>query len=426
MSISKSKKIIIFFLLIIFCGSIILPASVLAVDQTISIQCYSINQNGTTKKWSLGFKISTTNVANGTKIYDYLYEDGINLTEGNKISTIKDDYAEYLTGQILDSETKYTVTATVVGTPKLTTSVSITTPKDGEQATSCTPSNPETSQTIKNTINTDKETNKETETTYTLLAPLPGLEGTIDTKISAENPCPFGNYLNIIIKLFLGVCAVLAVVMIVIGGIEYMTSDLVSSKESGKKMITNAILGLLLGLGAYVILSELNPDLLKVCLNSLPEVSMVADDNVPQSPINGKYCTNTYGTNGGYTAGADWSAIAGKASTLPSGVKTNNPECTKVGEKNCTSLRGLNLSTIKTIQSKCTSCGTITITGGTECWLHGGSKQKTTHHIKSPTIDLRLETKLDSYIKSGTKNGSWYKKDGILYLLESKHWHVGN
>ncbi len=93
---------------------------------------------------------------------------------------------------------------------------------------------------------------------YQLLQPLPDL--------TYFNPTPtdaFGKYLNILIPMFIGLCAVLAVVMIVIGGIEYSTSELISSKEAGIEKIKGAILGLLLALGAYVILKEINPDLLK-------------------------------------------------------------------------------------------------------------------------------------------------------------------
>ena len=136
-----------------------------------------------------------------------------------------------------------------------------------------------------------------TDTTYTPLAPLPGLETpgcvSIDGKPciqtdpgckfdekgnvipgSCTNSCPFGNYLNIIIKLILGIAAVLAMVMITMGGIEYMTSDLVSSKEAGKETIKNAILGLLIALGAYLILNTINPQLLSACLDKLPEAKI--------------------------------------------------------------------------------------------------------------------------------------------------------
>ena len=77
-----------------------------------------------------------------------------------------------------------------------------------------------------------------------------------------------------IIKLVLGIAAVLAMVMIVMGGIEYMTTELVSSKESGKETIRNAILGLLIALGAYLILNTINPKLLDACLDKLPEAKI--------------------------------------------------------------------------------------------------------------------------------------------------------
>jgi len=109
-----------------------------------------------------------------------------------------------------------------------------------------------------------------TDTTYTPLAPLPGFPEEFDTLPSKTNQCPFGNYLNIMIKLVIGIAAVLAMVMIVMGGIEYMTSDLISSKEAGKDTIKNALLGLFIALGAYLILNTINPKLLSACLDNLP------------------------------------------------------------------------------------------------------------------------------------------------------------
>src|SRR3989344_3532828 len=113
-----------------------------------------------------------------------------------------------------------------------------------------------------------------TNTTYTPLAPLPGLPA---VPYETDTECPLGNYLNIIIKLVIGIAAVLAMVMIVMGGIEYMTSDLISSKESGKDTIRNAILGLLIALGAYLILNTINPQLLSVCLDKLPMATIVIE-----------------------------------------------------------------------------------------------------------------------------------------------------
>jgi hypothetical protein len=109
---------------------------------------------------------------------------------------------------------------------------------------------------------------------YTLLTPLPCdkdtagadcKDGVLST-FNADNSKgteAFGRYLNILIRIFIGLCAVLAVIMIVIGGIEYMTSELISSKEAGKDRIREALLGLLLALGAYTLLNTINPDLLR-------------------------------------------------------------------------------------------------------------------------------------------------------------------
>ncbi|HEV7424281.1 MAG TPA: D-alanyl-D-alanine carboxypeptidase family protein [Candidatus Paceibacterota bacterium] len=105
--------------------------------------------------------------------------------------------------------------------------------------------------------------------TYKFLAPLPCDNGTpgcpggkLTTFDAGSNSNKLGEYLNIMIRIFIGICAVLSVVMIVVGGIEWMTSELISSKEAGKEKIRNALFGLLIALGAYALLNTINPDLL--------------------------------------------------------------------------------------------------------------------------------------------------------------------
>jgi len=105
-------------------------------------------------------------------------------------------------------------------------------------------------------------TSKSTDTTYQPLARLPGLQESYDT----AKECALGDYLNTIIKIIIGLCIVLAVFMIFIGGLEYMSNEIISNKEHGKERIRNAILGLLLALSAYTILNTINPALLNVCL----------------------------------------------------------------------------------------------------------------------------------------------------------------
>ena len=100
---------------------------------------------------------------------------------------------------------------------------------------------------------------------YQYLAPLPdpNNNGKPLTTFNPADTRAFSNYLNLIIKTIIGLAAIMAVVMITIGGVEYMTSELISSKESGKDKITGAVFGLVLALGAYALLNTINPDLLK-------------------------------------------------------------------------------------------------------------------------------------------------------------------
>ncbi len=122
-----------------------------------------------------------------------------------------------------------------------------------------------------------------TNTMYQLLAPIPCKPGDSDCVSNGKGGYELqtfdtaqsnsmGAYLNLMIKLFIGICAVLSVVMIVIGGLEYMTSELVHSKEAGKERILSALLGLIIALGAYALLYTINPDLLNSDLCISPQV----------------------------------------------------------------------------------------------------------------------------------------------------------
>lgn len=109
------------------------------------------------------------------------------------------------------------------------------------------------------------------KSSYELLSPLPcedGINNCEKKQFSSFNPEQgLSSYINIMLRIFIGICAVLAMVMVVLGGLEYMTSELISSKESGKQKITGAILGLIIALGSYALLNTINPDLLNTSLN---------------------------------------------------------------------------------------------------------------------------------------------------------------
>lgn len=119
---------------------------------------------------------------------------------------------------------------------------------------------------------------------YVPLAPLPGTcAGGGDC---AGKPVDLGSYIQGMFKLLIGVAAALAVIMIVIGGITYMSSDAISGKSDGKDMITQAIYGLLLAMASWLILYTVNPQLLQfTALNNIPDVP--ASQNTPTPPTSG-------------------------------------------------------------------------------------------------------------------------------------------
>ena len=99
-----------------------------------------------------------------------------------------------------------------------------------------------------------------TNQNYCLLAPLPGLGDTVDTTQGV------GNYINTMIKITIGLISVLAVLMLVVGGIQYMFSNIAGEKAGAKSRMTNAIFGLILMLSSYLILNTINPKLVHITI----------------------------------------------------------------------------------------------------------------------------------------------------------------
>lgn len=91
---------------------------------------------------------------------------------------------------------------------------------------------------------------------YTPIQGLPGVSGN-----------SFDSYINTLYGLSISIAALLAVIKIVIAGVKYMLTDIVTSKGEAKNDIKGALLGLLVVLGAVLILTVINPNLNKVNLN---------------------------------------------------------------------------------------------------------------------------------------------------------------
>lgn len=145
---------------------------------------------------------------------------------------------------------------------------------------------------------------------YELLAPLPGLqalgvplnnetnEGFEDGVFTTE--FTLGIWINRIIRFLIGVIGLAAVVMIVVAGAQYMTTEAIGQKSDAKDRIVQALIGLVIALGIFVILNTINPYLLRVDPD-IQEATLEYDD-VTEAPLitdaNGNtsydysYCSN--------------------------------------------------------------------------------------------------------------------------------------
>lgn len=115
---------------------------------------------------------------------------------------------------------------------------------------------------------------------YYPLAPLPGI---------GQNGAPVNNlsqYIEAIFKLLIGISAGLAVIMITVGGIEYLSTDAIGGKSEGRERIQHALLGLLLAISAWLILNTVNPSTLFFNFNPAPVAPISGGTVGTSTPIN--------------------------------------------------------------------------------------------------------------------------------------------
>ena len=98
---------------------------------------------------------------------------------------------------------------------------------------------------------------------YVPLAPIEGYvtQGTVGAGLEA--------YIANMYRLGVGIATLLAVLMVIWGGVEYMTTDAWGHKEEGKERIQSALFGLMLALGSYVIIATIDKSILDVDFDML-------------------------------------------------------------------------------------------------------------------------------------------------------------
>jgi len=91
--------------------------------------------------------------------------------------------------------------------------------------------------------------------------PLVGIPGVTDTQTDPNNPVSFNSYINALYIFAITAGALLAVIKLIVAGVKYMFSDVVTTKSDATKEIKGALLGLLIVVGSVVILNTINPNI---------------------------------------------------------------------------------------------------------------------------------------------------------------------
>jgi len=254
---------------------------------------------------------------------------------------------------------------------------------------------------------------------YTLLAPLPCIDKLQNCSQTATQTT-LESYIPGLFKLAIGLSAVFAVLMIVLGGIQYMSADAVLKKEDGKKRVYNSVLGLVLVIGAWLILNTVNPKLLNFTLEIKPtDIQSGAGGTISAG--------GTPMTQAQIDESNQIRTDLGK-----NGVLVANSPCTKGQTTQCVNLNGLNDPAVFGVIDLHKTCGalcTVIITGGTEA-----GHSATGGHPTGDSLDIRFDSRLDSFIASkdttptptslGNRYDTTINGKIVIFLKESDHWHV--
>lgn len=126
-----------------------------------------------------------------------------------------------------------------------------------------------------------------------------------------------GQYLEGLFKLTISIGAALAVGSIVVGGFQYVASEALGDKAKGRTRIQNAVIGLILLLSVYLILSVINPQILELDI-----FKSSGSSSVPGAPTTGN---NAGGGSGGGASGDQGAGSQAPQTNTAGGNQTSDP-----------------------------------------------------------------------------------------------------
>jgi hypothetical protein len=134
----------------------------------------------------------------------------------------------------------------------------------------------------------------------------------------------FNDYINAVYLMFISIAALIAVVKIIIAGVKYMFTDIVTQKGEAKRDIQGALLGLLVVLSAVVVLTIINPDLTTFD----PDITAIERKERP-------VITGPSPSTSALETIQKINSSGGKALPMPSDSATNIAACENINQDMC-------------------------------------------------------------------------------------------
>ncbi|MCR4281271.1 MAG: hypothetical protein NUV88_03000, partial [Candidatus Kaiserbacteria bacterium] len=255
---------------------------------------------------------------------------------------------------------------------------------------------------------------------FAAFAPLAEVTGSGKLSALYDSDQNLGSYINSMFKVAISAGAIIAVIRLGVAGFKYMGSDMWSTKSKAREDIGEVFLGLLLLLSLWIILNQINPNLLNLNI-VFPKTQGIA----APAPILTRPSSIDQGVLDGILA--DENRVRGILNS--SGIGINARPCSSITDSGCTNVGQLGTAAITGLQVLKANCRcSVTVTGGTEGWLHS---KGTAHGPNNPIVDLRKDARLDNYIRTaglsaGSKNGrpQYRLGGGTFWDEDNLHWHV--
>ncbi|NQV88952.1 MAG: hypothetical protein HQ488_01360 [Parcubacteria group bacterium] len=172
--------------------------------------------------------------------------------------------------------------------------------------------------------------------------PTTGQKVELQVKIGTySSSIDFGEYIGVMYRWMVSSAVLLAVIMLMIGGIRYTLGAASDQIAAAKKMMSNALIGLVLLLCTYMILFTVNPDLVSLQVPRLPMIKQISLLNASScSDLLNRSCTGTDVECKRYKIDFDGPESCGTVGTVtedpegnavPDGTVCNFTNCTGAG-----------------------------------------------------------------------------------------------